>query len=183
MRLTLHRQQGSGKYMCEEGCTDPKPTRGARVRLQTTAFEIAQRFVGVRELDKGDHPLIQWWLSLCGYSLETPDSVAWCSAFVNGITWTLRLPRSKSAAARSWLDIGLPVDAMHATAENDVVVLMRGGPGQPGPGVKNAPGHVGFFAGFDDDARRIRVLGGNQSDSVSVESYPMERVLGIRRLA
>jgi len=39
---------------------------------------------------------------------------------------------------------------------------------------------VGFFQGYDDDGN-IKVLGGNQSDSVSVQSYPSSRLLGFRR--
>lgn len=36
-----------------------------------------RRFVGVKELPEGDHPLIQWGFLLCGLSSETPDEVPW----------------------------------------------------------------------------------------------------------
>ncbi len=54
----------------------------------------------------------------------------------------------------------------------------------PGAEVLEAPGHVGFFGGFVDrpSGRRIRILGGNQSDRVSLECYDVGRVLGVRRL-
>ena len=83
-----------------------------------TAFDIAQRYVGIQELPGGkNHPLISWWLSLCGFELDSPDEIAWCSAFVNGIAWDLRLPRSKSAAARSWLTVGESVLLADAVGE------------------------------------------------------------------
>ena len=147
-----------------------------------TAFDLAQRFIGLKELPaQKDHPLVQWWLSLCGFGMDSPDETPWCSAFVNGIAWELRLPRSKSAAARSWLAVGKPVTLQEAQPRADVVILTRGAGEQPGADTLNAPGHVGFFAGID--AAGVQVLGGNQSNGVSVQAFPKGRILGIRRLA
>lgn len=149
----------------------------------TTAYDLAMRHVGIREFsgDK-DHPLVQWWLSLCGYDLDTHDEVPWCSAFVNGMAWLLNLPRTKSAAARSWLALGTPIISLtDCRAAYDVVILKRGGGDQPGPDVLQAQGHVGFFAGFQGG--NLLILGGNQSNGVQIDSFPRERLLGIRRLA
>ena len=145
------------------------------------AFRLAQRYLGVHER-AGDqhHPLIQWWLSLCAFGLDAADEIAWCSAFVNGVAWELGLPRSKSAAARSWLAVGEPVPLDEAQPGFDVVVLQRGEGPQPGAAVLDAPGHVGFFAGLDADA--VFVLAGNQSNAVNVQRFPRWRVLGVRRL-
>lgn len=150
-------------------------------KLAISAFDLAQRYLGIHEIPgSASHPLIQWWLSLCSLRLDAEDEIAWCSAFVNGICWELRLPRSKSAAARSWLTIGSSVEIDKAEPGFDVAILMRGTGRQPGPEITNAPGHVGFFAGYDGIT--IRLLGGNQSDSVSLVSFPADRILGIRRL-
>jgi len=111
------------------------------------------------------------------------DSTAWCSAFVNYMAWLLRLPRSKSLAARSWLKVGVPVTPLDARAGFDVAILKRGDGEQPGPDVLDAPGHVAFFAGFDVPRASILLLGGNQGDQVSVAGFPLSSLLGIRRLA
>jgi uncharacterized protein (TIGR02594 family) len=150
------------------------------------AFDLAQRYVGIAEIagDK-NHPLIQWWLSLCSMSLETPDTVAWCAAFVNGISWELRLPRSKSAAARSCLNVGVPTKLEDAKVGNDIVILKRGKEPQPGPEVTSgAPGHVGFFGGVEGvgASQVVLVLGGNQGDAVSLARFPVRSILGVRRL-
>jgi len=108
------------------------------------------------------------------------DEVPWCSAFVNYICWLLRLPRSKDLRARSWLEVGTPVTLEQATPGFDIVVLKRGSPPQPGPDVIDAPGHVGFFAGFD--GALIEVLGGNQANTVKVSRYDPQNLLSIRRL-
>lgn len=154
--------------------------------MTVSAFDIAQRFLGVEEFDGSEHhPLIQWGFMLCGMGTNTPDEVPWCSAFAQIPAYLLRLPRSKSAAARSWLQVGFPTDIRAAKIGFDVVVLKRGQGAQPGPEILNAPGHVGYFAGWEDNgaATKVRILGGNQSNEVNVTAFPMEQVLGVRRLA
>lgn len=146
-----------------------------------TPFDLAQRFVGEIKERAGiqDHPFILWALELVGLS-DQHDETPWCSAFVNAICWILRLPRSKKANARSWLEIGYEIGLERAVVGYDVVILKRGVEPQPGAEVLNAPGHVGFFAGRSGDL--IQVLGGNQGNQVSVASFPVAQVLGVRRL-
>lgn len=150
--------------------------------MQLTMFQLAQRYVGQIHEIPGvqDHPLIQWWLSLCQFPLDVHDEVPWCSAFVNGLAWDLRLPRSGSAAARSWLGVGEAVPVTQATVGYDVVILQRGKSPQPGRDVLAAPGHVGLYAGLDSG--HVLVLAGNQGNTVSVAAYPLMVVLGVRRI-
>lgn len=148
--------------------------------MRITAFNLAQRFVGIEEIPgRVANPQIMAMLKL---DAEWPqgDEVPWCSAFMNYIAWLLRLPRSKSLMARSWLRVGVPIELKDASAGFDVVVFKRGEGPQPGPDVINAPGHVGFYAGVHEG--RILVLGGNQSDTVRVTGYTESRLLGVRRL-
>jgi uncharacterized protein (TIGR02594 family) len=148
--------------------------------MQITAYQLAQRFVGIEEADgpTSDAQVLAM-LRLDARWVED-DETPWCSAFVNYIAWLLRLPRSKSLAARSWLTVGTPIPLEDARPHFDVVILSRGEGLQPGPEVIRAPGHVGFFASLD--VRRVWLLGGNQNDSVSVAPYSRLRILGVRRL-
>lgn len=151
--------------------------------MRVTAFDLAMRFVGVREVQgplSNAHVLAM--LRLDATWVEG-DDVAWCSAFTNYVAWLLRLPRSKSLAARSWLKVGTPIALLDARPGFDVVVLSRGGGEQPGADVIDAPGHVGFFAGLEGERRStVLVLGGNQGDEVNVAPYSVARILGVRRL-
>ena len=150
-------------------------------KLEITAFDLAQRFTGIQEVGGSlDNPQIMSMLKL---DADWPqnDEVPWCSAFANYICWLLRLPRSKDLRARSWLNVGRALHPPEVPVPGfDVVVLQRGSGAQPGPEVIDAPGHVGFFAGEDDDF--IQVLGGNQGDTVKISRYPQSRLLDIRRL-
>lgn len=148
--------------------------------IEITAFELAQRFVGIKEVQgPASNPAVLAMLQLDN-SWVQDDEVAWCSAFVNYICWLLRLPRSKSLAARSWLGVGRPITLGNSEVGFDVVILQRGDGVQPGPEVLNANGHVGLYAG--QDAARVQLLAGNQGNTVSVAGFPVERVLGVRRL-
>lgn len=149
--------------------------------ISTSCFQIAQRFVGIAEVPGApSNPAI---LSMLRLDVSWPegDEVPWCSAFANYVAWLLRLPRSKSLRARTWLRVGQPIPLGLARPENDVVILMRAGD-TSGPEVIEAPGHVGFYAGYANDGQ-VAVLGGNQKDSVCVAEYPIGRLLGVRRLA
>ena len=152
--------------------------------MNLTAYDVASRFLGLKEGPGAiNNPLIIAMLQLDN-SWVSNDEVPWCSAFVNYVAWLLALPRSKSLAARSWLAVGEPV-ALPSDARmgNDIVILQRGTPPQPGPAVLDAPGHVGFFAGFDEVHNTVRVLAGNQGDAVTYQTFPGDKILGIRRLA
>lgn len=146
---------------------------------EVTPYDIAQRFIGVKEVPGiSSNPLILAMLRL-DQTWPESDEVPWCSAFVNWVAWLLRLPRSKSLLARSWLLVGRPVNIEEATPGFDVVVLSRMG-SPAGPDVIDAPGHVGFYAGREPG--KVIVLGGNQLDSVNLSCYSSSRILGIRRL-
>jgi len=150
-------------------------------KIEISAFDLAQRFVGQEEVaGAASSPQI---LAMLRLDQEWPagDDVPWCSAFANYVAWLLRLPRSKSLLARSWLQIGQPIELAAAEVGFDVVVFKRGAAPQPGPEVIDAPGHVGFFAGVEGD--RVLVLGGNQKDAVNLAGFPKGDVLGVRRLA
>lgn len=99
-----------------------------------------------------------------------PRQTAWCAAFVNAVLGVEGIEGTGRLNARSFLNFGTPVDEPRV---GDVVVFSRGDP-------DGWQGHVGFFSGYDENGN-ILVLGGNQSDSVSVASYSASRLLGVRR--
>jgi uncharacterized protein (TIGR02594 family) len=153
--------------------------------MRITAYDLAQRYVGIKEI-KGavDNPVVMAMLRLDS-SWPEHDEVPWCSAYVNWIAWHLRLPRSKSLRARSWLEIGTPIQPLNAVQGFDVVIL-RQSKDDPDENVIKYRGHVGFFSSIVVSASNypvaINVLGGNQSNRVSVVEYNMDKFLGIRRL-
>lgn len=137
--------------------------------MDIDAFRLAQRFIGVTETP--GHASTPQILSMLRLDAPWPDDdlVPWCSAFVNYVCWLLRLPRSKSLLARSWLHVGSAVPPGSERVGYDVAVFKH-----------LEGGHVGFWAGTDGD--HVLVLGGNQHDSVNVAPFPESLLLGVRRL-
>lgn len=148
--------------------------------MNITPYAIAERHIGMREIPgQEDNPAI---MAMLGLDMNWPenDEVPWCSAFVNYCCWLLRLPRSKSLMARSWLAVGQPIALDDAQPGFDIAILSRGGGDQPPATVLDAPGHVGFFS--NSLHGEVFLLGGNQGNAVGVQGYQSSRILGIRRL-
>ena len=157
------------------------PTKSTRF-IQTSAYDVAETYLGLHEvIGPKSNPQILAMLQL-DQAWPQDDADAWCSAFANKICHDLRLPRSRSLAARSWLTVGTRIAQSKAEIGLDVVVLSRGGGKQPGPEVLDAQGHVGFFGGWTPDGR-VLVLAGNQGDAVNVAAFTTDRILAIQRLA
>lgn len=145
-------------------------------KMRTPAWlEIAKLELGVKEYrGSADNQAVVKYLEsvdALSQSAQRNDETPWCSAFVNWVMEQAGIQGTESAAARSWLSWGIPVDEPQ---EGCVVILSRGNP-------NGWQGHVGFFV---DKTRKsapyIRLLGGNQRDQVSVASYDADRVLGYR---
>jgi uncharacterized protein (TIGR02594 family) len=130
-------------------------------------FEFATREMGVEEIPgAGNNPRILEYHQATTLK-ATQDSVAWCSSFVNWCMKQAGVTGTGSAAARSWLNWGVKLDA----PRNGCVVVLRRGDNPNN-------GHVAFFVG--DGGGSIRLLGGNQSDQVKVSSFPITMVLSYR---
>lgn len=109
-----------------------------------------------------------------------PVRVEWCAAFVNAILESNNLPTSNTVSkypltARSFLNLGEEVE-LWDPIEGDIVVFPRGNEGWQG--------HVGFYVGASviDNIDYYWILGGNQSNKVSIEAYPAYKAIGIRRV-
>lgn len=150
----------SGKYLREERADVPGS--------QFPWFAIAYAEVGTREVvGSGDHPRIVEYLQ--STTLKAPhsanDETPWCSAFANWCVEQAGYAGTDSAWARSWLNWGRRTDAPVAGC---ITVFER----------DVSSGHVAFFVSRTGE--RIEVLGGNQSDAVSIAGYPVQRLLGYR---
>jgi uncharacterized protein (TIGR02594 family) len=126
----------------------------------------ARRFIGLREI-KGPkhHPeILLMWRDI-GRGGIRDDETAWCSAFAGSMLERSGFLSTRFEGAKSWLDWGVVlVEPVHGC----VVVLSRPG-----------GAHVGFAVGLTRSGW-VRVLAGNQGDSVSIASFRPERVLGYR---
>lgn len=132
-------------------------------------MDTAKSLVGTKELaGTANNPMIiSWAKTVGGYisQVYTNDAIPWCGLFVgycfvkNGIAIS-----QKSLSSLAWLDWGVKL----ATPSPGAVMVF----------IRNGGGHVGFYVSEDNDTYHI--LGGNQSDSVSLTRIAKSRLKGIR---
>jgi uncharacterized protein (TIGR02594 family) len=136
---------------------------------------IARAELGVHEAPGADNNArIQEYFSATSMGPHTPDSVPWCAAYVGFCLKVAGIEPSGSAAARSYLDWGVPLLSPRVGC---IIVFSR----PPNP----ASGHVGFVASLPtsdrvDVSQGVYVLGGNQGDRVCIAPYPVSRIIGWR---
>ena len=141
--------------------------------MMQIVYDKAKEYVGVSEVVGSKHnPSIIAMFKASGHEWVRDDETPWCAAFVNAVLAECGLRGTGKLNARSFLDWAEPVDLADAE-HGDVVVFWRGSP-------DGWQGHVGFFAGTA--GQNVMVLGGNQSNKVSVAAYGKDRLLGVRRM-
>lgn len=141
---------------------------------QALAVAASQIFV-TEATGVANNPKIVQYAIDCGFKDYKSDDIAWCSLFMCWIAKQLGLTHTNSLMARSWLTYGDKV--MTEPSVGDIVVLWRGSP-------DSITGHVGLFLNEitrADGKTYLRIIGGNQSDSVKISEYPKEQLLDYRR--
>lgn len=102
-----------------------------------------------------------------------PARTPWCAAFVNGVLRATGFSGTGSNTARSFTKYK---QATSNPQKGDIVVIRRKG----GSGA-----HVGIFKGFinRNGKTMVAVVGGNQSNKVSVAYYSTSKVISYRRVS
>lgn len=134
-------------------------------------LEEARKLCGTFEVPgPADNPVILGWAKEAGLTKAfTADSIPWCGLFMAVVA-----KRAGKAVvedplwARNWAKFGKSADGAQL---GDVLVFRRA----------QSSGHVGLYVGEDYGA--FHVLGGNQSDGVTITRIARERCISIRRPA
>lgn len=137
-----------------------EPTWLAHARAQLGVKEVAGPKSSPTVLDyyaRAAHPEIK------------DDAVPWCAAFVGAMLKDAGVKPSGSLAARSYEAWGQPLPGGKPVL-GCVGVKKRAGGGWTG--------HVGFVVGATAD--RVFMLGGNQSDAVTIASFPRKDFTAFR---
>lgn len=124
---------------------------------------VARAEIGTREgAGPADEPRVLAYFRDAGFPGIRADSVAWCAAFVGAMLRRAGQAPSGSLAARAYEAWGVGLSGPRLGA---IGVKRRGASHGP-----SWQGHVGFVVGAG--ASRILLLGGNQSDRVSIAAFP-----------
>lgn len=115
----------------------------------------------------GSNPTILTWADECGLEdAYSNDAIPWCGLFVavcmKRAGWK---PVDNPLWARNWCNYGT---GQKVAMLGDILVFPRG-----------SGGHVAFYVG--EDTTHYHILGGNQSNRVSIIRKPKTPILAIRR--
>ncbi|MEZ5907556.1 MAG: TIGR02594 family protein [Hyphomicrobiaceae bacterium] len=131
-------------------------------------MRLARAEIGTREIaGTASSATVLDYYRDAGHGEVDRDEVPWCAAFVGAMLRRAGVAPSGSLMARSYLSWGDTLSEPHPGA---VVVLSRT--------ANPALGHVGFLV--ERRGADVLLLGGNQSDRVGIDSFPLDRVLGYR---
>jgi len=150
----------------------PKPEKSADepVSGEPKWMRLARSEIGTKEVIGPEHnPAVIAYFRDAGFPEINDDETAWCAGFTNAMLQRAGYAGSKSLAARSFLTWGKPVDKPYPGC---VAIFSRGDP-------RSWTGHVGFYVG--ESGGNIQVLGGNQSNQVSIAPQAKSRLLGYRK--
>ena len=146
----------------------PTTTKGTPM---TQYMDIARSLLGTKEVSgpAGNPRILEMYRSV-GHEWVKDDAVAWCAAFVGHCLEKSGIRSTRLLTARSYLSFGQEIEPSKAR-EGDIVIFTRGSSAWQG--------HVAFFVSAT--ATQIKVLGGNQSNAVTMASYARSRLIGVRR--
>lgn len=131
-------------------------------------FSVATHFKGLAEVHGAtDNPKIVEMFRISGHPEVKDDETPWCAAFVGACLRLSGYLGSSSLGARSYQNFGQ--DLGTTPRRGCIAVFTRGDPQH---------GHVAFLDHEEDDD--IYVLGGNQSDAVTLTRFPKSRWLAYR---
>ena len=131
--------------------------------------EIALTQYGTREIaGSSNNPSVLGYFEYIGQSWVKNDEMAWCAAFLNWCLKRAGRQHTGSLLARSFLNYGTNTNTPKF---GDLAVFWREAP-------TGKFGHAGFYINETKD--HVWVLGGNQTDQVSIEAYPKKNLLGYR---
>lgn len=132
-------------------------------------LEEARKLYGTFEVaGPADNPTILGWAKELGLAnVYNDDAIPWCGLFMAVVAKRAGRPVVESPLwARNWAKFGIPADRAQL---GDILVFRRA----------QSSGHVGLYVGEDYGA--FHVLGGNQSDGVTITRIARDRCIAIRR--
>jgi len=128
----------------------------------------AERLLGIKEVPgiKANEEIIALFRD-SGHEDVTSDETAWCAAAVGGTLARAGFKNTGSLAARSYEKYG---KALSKPEKYCIGVMKRGD--------SSWQGHVGYV--LDWDKTTVTMLGGNQSDGMTVAKFPRNKFLAFR---
>lgn len=135
------------------------------IPLEPRWMTIAKKELGVKETRESNKRIEEYHRSTGLKGDLIHQDTPWCASFTSWCLEQSGIVSKKSAWARSYLGFGVKLETPRYGC---IVVFKRG----------KDSGHVGFWV--DENSYQIKVLSGNQNNSVCYQWYLKSNLLGYR---
>ena len=134
-------------------------------------MKVAYGEVGQREIPGATHNprILEYFQSTQVAQPPQDDETDWSSAFIHWVLKQSGITGTRSLADRSWMSWG----TASSLKPGCVAVFWRDSP-------EGSASHAGFLVSVQGDGNRLAILGGNQSNQVSIVLFTKSRLLGCR---
>jgi len=134
----------------------------------------AREDLGVTEVSGPEHnPRIIEMGRITGLDWFVKDEIPWCAVAQNAWLIECGLPGTGSAMARSFEEYGFSLGTDTAAIVPGAILVFKRPPNPQS-------GHVGIATGRLDSRGNPEIIGGNQSNAVTIQTYPADRLLDVR---
>lgn len=139
--------------------------KGPRILIEALKFHGLEEIQGL----KNNAEIMNWARDVDARHVYNADEIPWCGLFMAKVCFDSQIHalRGKDCLwARNWAKFG---NKAETPMLGDIMVFSRG----------KSSGHVGIYVG--ESKTTYHVLGGNQSDSVSIVEILKTRLIDARR--
>jgi uncharacterized protein (TIGR02594 family) len=139
-------------------------------------FDVAQDELGkdISEMNTQAQRIVSYF-EATNFGKGATPATPWCGAFAAFCVKQAGLDPPKGAAvAANWKSWGNEISFRSQEIPQGAVVVLS-----PSEGTGTS-GHVAFFNGFSDNGKRVKLLGGNQSDALNVKAFLTSRIAAVR---
>jgi uncharacterized protein (TIGR02594 family) len=139
-------------------------------------FDVARDELGkdISEMNTQSQRIVSYF-EATNFGKGATPATPWCGAFAAFCVKQAGLePPTGAAVAANWKKWGSEISFRSGEIPEGAVVVLS-----PSEGTGTS-GHVAFFNGFADNGKRVKLLGGNQSDALNVKSFMTSRIAAVR---
>lgn len=123
--------------------------------------------------ETGSNPKIAACFAAGGIKATNDRATPWCAGFMSRMLLDAGIESLRSLSSQAYRKYGseIGVTDWSRVRKNDIIVISYGG----------GSGHVGFYRGYDQAKGKVMLLGGNQSDNVTLAPFGTGKIASIKR--
>ncbi len=136
---------------------------------------VLEQYIGLQEVN--DNAKIRSLLKsedINGDIDIDPARVSWCAATINFTERSIGNTGTGKLTAQSFKTYGKELCCLEEAEKGDIVVFHF-------PQDANWQGHVAYYVSYNEEDDTVKVLGGNQRNSICYANYKAEYIVSITR--